>query len=190
MINALRFHQGGRSSPAGKPSPKFSSRAFMQKRMLVWGVLIAVAAGTGVFAKTFGQLSCETGVAAKQGASFSIDVKYPRITDKSLSGEVRQKVNDEISRFANDLLERALKQCIGSKAKRGGNAPAAGEGRDVVMIRFNPVHVDKRRIDLKFEKRSQWIGDARGVTEEITFSYDLQAMKVLEITKKVIPDGK
>ena len=161
----------------------------MTKRILTVIAFVALLAGTGVLVKVLGRFSYETEKFEKSGAAYVIKAQYPKITNRRLSPEARQKVNVEIDRFTRSLFEGDLKKFIVAGAKWTPEELKKIAGRDTVDIRFEIVYMDKRRINIRFEKFSSWIGAAHGVTEVIGFNYDLRAMKVLELTKKVSKAG-
>jgi len=158
------------------------------KKILAIILLLAILAGGFSLVKMLRQFSFDTVKFVKAGASYRVGAQYPKITDKRLSPNVRQKANTEIDQFTRSLFERDLRRFIESGAKWTPGELKKIAGRDVVHITFKIVRLDKNQIHIRFEKFFSWIGAAHGVTKIIEFKYDLQAEKVLAITTKVSND--
>jgi len=128
---------------------------------------------------------CETATFEKSGNSYSIDVTYPEITDKKLSGEERQKLNGEIKSFVFSLFEKELKTF--QKAKWTMEQLKHMAGSDWVNIKFKVVRFDEKILSVKFEKYATGIGAAHGSTDFYGFNYDLKKGHILKISDIFYP---
>ncbi len=98
--------------------------------------MVAFVSVLSVFAQDVLESGYEEIVFEKQGTSYSVDIKYPKITDKRLSIDRQQKANDEIEQFVHRLFDEDLKTFIENESQWSKEELKEIAGRDSVDISF------------------------------------------------------
>lgn len=108
----------------------------------------------------------------EEGSSYLVDVQYPQIIDKTLSGEAQKRANQAIFDFARSLFAEDLTTFQDASAMYIPEDWTAG--KDLVDIKYKMVFADKERISIRFEKYFYGRGAAHGFRVITGFNYDLK----------------
>ncbi len=145
-------------------------------------ILFLVICCAPIFAENASGIGYETVTFEKKGNSYGVDVKYPKVTDERFSPNVRQKVNDEIEKFAHEMFDSDFKAFIESESKWTKKELEDIAGRDSVDISFDIIQIDEHFVSIRFEKYFYGIGAAHGLTHISGFNYDVKQLSIVKLT--------
>jgi len=133
----------------------------------------------------FGQVY-EVVTIEKEGKHYSLDVKYPNITDSSIDVSVRRGINSEIENFVKPLFEDALNEFLneGWTEEELRMIP----GRNKVAVGCDVARVDGDFVSLQFEKYFYGMGAAHGFRTRHCFNYDVENQKIIAL-KDIFVEG-
>jgi len=152
----------------------------ISKRIFYLSLLIFVFCSGSVFAKDAPNLGYEKSSFEKHGAFYNVTAAYPKITDKLLSLDTRQKINNEIEQYVHKLMNDDLKAFIKGDSQYTKEEIKEIAWRNTLEISFKVIRFDDHFISIRFEKY-RFEGGPHGVTDVYGFNYDIKRMSLVRL---------
>ena len=152
----------------------------ISKRIFYLSLLIFVFCSGSVFAKDAPNLGYEKAAFEKHGAFYIVTAAYPKITDKQLSLDVRQKINNEIEQYLHKLMNDDLNKFIKNDSQYTKEEIKKIAWRNTLEISSKVIRFDGHFISIRFEKY-RFDGGAHPVTDLYGFNYDIKRMSLVRL---------
>ena len=154
----------------------------MNKKQSILSVLVVLLTifCTSILAQAAPALGYEKTAFEKHGAFYNATGTYPKITDKQLSPDVRQKINNEIEQYVHKLMNDDLKTFIKNDSQYTKEEIKKIAWINSLDITFKVIRFDDHFISMRFEKY-RFDGGAHGVTDVYGFNYDIKRMSLIRL---------
>ena len=157
-------------------------RRKMNKKQSVLSVLVVLLTifCTSIFVQAAPVPGYEKAAFEKHGVFYNATATYPKITDKQLSPDVRQKINNEIEQYVHKLMNDDLKTFIKNDSQYTKEEIKKIAWINSLDITFKVIRFDDHFISMRFEKY-RFDGGAHGVTDVYGFNYDIKRMSLVRL---------